>query len=75
MYVCVHVHVCVCVCGGGGGGGGRGELHIKYMYDAFSTVFTFFVTMKEIIPPFSVMLFLRATFFLKGMDESSSRVS
>ena len=81
--MCVCVCVCVCcvcgvwvcvgagVCAGPGGGGGGGAVNQQ----SFIQSITFFVTIKEIIPPFSVMLLLRATFFLKDMDESSSRVS
>ena len=33
---------------------------------------TFLVTMKETVPPWSMMAFLSRTFFLNGRDESRS---
>ena len=36
-------------------------------------ILTFFVTMKDTVPPFSMIFLFRATFFLKGREESISR--
>ena len=36
---------------------------------------TFFVTMNDTTPPWSMIFFFRATFFLKGREESMSRTT